>query len=206
MVSGPDALRAHGVPAPFPRQIHLLVPPDRRMLAREFINIERSARLPDPVLDDGIPFAPPARATIDTARAEMDRDQLRRLLTLPVYHGLCTIDDLHAELASGNQRGSSAVRKMLRELGSMGDTYLHGVARELLRRVPLPAPSWNVTICDSQSRPIGAVEAWWDEVAFGWQFGAHGPDGPNPKLDHLGLTAAGVVLGRTERERLRADA
>jgi hypothetical protein len=92
---------------------------------------------------------------------------------------------------------------MLRNLGSMGDTYLQGVARELLESVPLPPPVWNVTICDLQGRPIGTVDAWWDEVALGWQFGAGGPENRGPTMNHLALTAAGVILVRTPPDQLR---
>lgn len=203
VVSGLDALRACGAPLMPSREVQVLVPPERRMQSRDFVSIERTSRLPGPVLRDGLPFAPPARAAMDAARRETDYDRLRRVLTLPVYYGLCTVADLRAELDAGNQRGSAAVRGMLRDLGSMGDTYLHGTARELLKSIPLPPPAWNVTICDRHGSPIGTVDAWWDEVALGWEFGAAVNN--SPKMNHLALTAAGVILVRTEPERLRTN-
>jgi hypothetical protein len=205
VVSGLDALRARGIRLRPPRRVHVLVPIQRRILPHDFVHLERTSRLPAPVPEDGIPFAPSARATIDVARHETSPDRLRRLLSLPVYYGLCTAEDLRAELEAGNQRGSAAVREMLRNLGSMGDTYLQGVARELLESVPLPPPVWNVTVCDVQGRPIGLVDAWWDEVAMGWQFGAGGPENRGPKMNHLALTAAGVVLVRTLPDQLRVN-
>lgn len=203
VITGVDALRAHGVRLAPPHQVHALVPLHRRIHSQDFVHLERTSRLPTPVMHDGIAFAPPARATIDIARRETVPERLRRLLALPVYYGLCTSEELRAELDAGNQRGTASVREMLRNLGSMGETYLQGVARELLEAVPLPPPVWNVTVCDVQGRPIGVVDAWWDEVALGWQFGAGGLENRGPKMNHLALTAAGVVLVRTSPDQLR---
>ena len=205
VVTGVDALRAHGVQwAPTPPRVHVLVPLRRRLLSHDFVQVERTSRLPEPLFRHGIPFAPPARATIDVARSATDADLLRRLLTLPVYYGVCTATDLQHELEAGNQRGTAAVREMLRNLGTMGSTYLLGVAHEVLDCVPLPTPMWAVTICDAEGRPIGMVDAWWDEVALGWQFGGTARRGP--KMNHLALSAAGITLVRTPPEALRADA
>jgi hypothetical protein len=204
VVTGVDALRAHGIRLTPPHQVHTLVPLHRRIHSQDFARLERTSRLPEPSMHGGIAFAPPARATIDIARHETVPERLRRLLALPVYYGLCTSEQLRAELDAGNQRGTASVREMLRNLGgSMGETYLQGVARELLEAVPLPPPVWNVTVCDVQGRPIGVVDAWWDEVALGWQFGAGGQQNRGPKMNHLALTAAGVVLVRTPPDHLR---
>jgi hypothetical protein len=206
VVSGLDALQAYGV-ALQPRpdiQVQVLVPPERRMLPREFVSVERTSRVPTALREGGIPFSPPTRATIDAARRELDPDQLRRILSLPVRSGLCRVEDLRAELDAGNQRGSAAVREMLRDLGLMRSTCAQDAARELLRRVPLPPPIWDMTICDLRGRPIGTVDAWWDEVALGWQFHA-GTSENNPKINHLALTAAGVIIVQTQLDQLRVQ-
>lgn len=203
VITGVDALRAHGIRLVPTRQVHALVPLHRRIHSQDFVHLERTSRLPEPFMREGIAFASPARATIDLARRETAPERLRRLLALPVYYGLCTSEELKGELDAGNQRGTASVREMLRNLGSMGETYLQGMARELLEAVPLPPPVWNVTVCDVQGRPIGVVDAWWDEVALGWQFGASGQENRGPKMNHLALAAAGVVLVRTSPDQLR---
>ncbi|GAA1993312.1 hypothetical protein [Amycolatopsis minnesotensis] len=198
VITGVDALCAHGIALPRSCSVHLLLPRSRRLIPHGFVNHERTARLPDPVFVDGLPFAPVPRATIDAARQETDAERLRRLLSLPVYYGLCTGADLNAELDAGNQRGTSAVRDTLRRLDSLGDTFLHGMARRLLRTAPLPPPAWNVTVCDRLDRPIGLADAWWDEIGLAWQFGARGTGEAGGKMSHLALRAAGVVVVRTE--------
>jgi hypothetical protein len=206
VVSGVDALRACGVPLTPSQEVQMLVTPGRRTAPRGFLVVERTSRVPAvPRLDDGIPFAPPARAAVDAARRETDTDRLRQLLTLPIYHGLCTAHDLRVELAAGNQRGSAAVREVLRGLDSTSETYLHEFARGVLAEAPLPPPTWNVTIHDLRNRPIGQADAWWDEVALGWQFGTAHTAKFVTAMNPLALTAAGVIIVRTEPERLRAS-
>jgi hypothetical protein len=197
VVSGADALCALGARHPVGRGIHLLVSPACRMTPGEFVLTQRTGRLPEPVVIDGIPFAPPARATIDAARRELDPRRLRRLLRLPLYWGLCSKSQLCAELEAGNQRGSAAVRSALDHLDTTAGTFAHGVAGELLAQTPVPPPSWDVSVCDTLGRTIAVADAWWDELALAWQFVSGKP------LPQLALKAAGVVVVRTTVEDMR---
>ncbi|WAL64757.1 hypothetical protein ORV05_27960 [Amycolatopsis cynarae] len=181
------------------------MPVQRRISSRDFARLERTSRLPQPIVHDGIAFAPPARAAIDAARHESSPERLRRLLSLPVYYGLCSGSELHAELARGNQRGTAAAREVLRGLGSLTDVHLRGSAGQVLDNLPLPPPLWRVTVCNPQGRPVGVVDAWWDEVGLGWQFDADDNEFPVQKRNDLALIAAGVVIVRTPPERLRDD-
>lgn len=118
-----------------------------------------------------------------------------------MYYGLCTLDQLGDELDAGNQRGSSAVRAELRNIGEQADTGVHGMARQTLTEAPLPPPRWNITVCDRLGKPIGQVDAWWDEVGMGWQLS---PADEKPDT-RLALTAAGVIVVRTSAHRLRTE-
>lgn len=205
VLTGIDALTAHGLDLRPSRTVHVLVPSFRRRLPPDSVLLERTTRPPEPVLIHGLPFAPPERAVIDAARREADPDRLRDLLTLPLYEGLCSLARLRTELDAGNQRGSSAVRAELRTLATRRGAYVIGAARRLVLRSPLPPPRWNTTVCDLRGRPIGPVDGWWDDVGFGWQL-VRPDDERHGQLGHLALTAAGVVLVRTDTERLRSDA
>jgi hypothetical protein len=197
VVTGVDALGALGARHPVGRGIHLLVSPDCRISAGAFVVPQRTARLPEPVVVDGIPFAPPARATIDAARQEPDPRRLRQLLKLPLYWGLCTKGALCAELEAGNQRGSAAVRSALDHLDTTACTFAHGLAADLLAQTPLPPPSWDVSVCDTLGRTIAVADSWWDEVALAWQFV------PGKSLPQLAMKAAGVLVVRTSVEDMR---
>jgi hypothetical protein len=203
VITGVDALRAHGAELPTPRSVHLLVAAQRRVMPDEHMILQRTTRLPTPAHRDGLPFAPPARAALDEARREPDPERLHQLLNLPLYWGLCTPAQLKAELDAGNQRGSSAVREVLRHLEFGCETFAHGMARRLLKEVPLPPPSWNITVCDRHGRPIGVADAWWDEIGLAWQFGAPHNDRSKPRMNHLALTAAGVSVVRCTTDQLR---
>jgi hypothetical protein len=91
MLTGMLACRRHGVrrgPTP-PFQVHVLVPHARQLRSTGFVLVERTRRLPDPVGDDGVPLAPPARACIDTARRLSDPREVTELLGDAVQRGLC---------------------------------------------------------------------------------------------------------------------
>jgi hypothetical protein len=203
VITGTDALRAYGLALPVSPSVHLLVPAHRRLLPQEFVRLERTTRPPKPVTAQGLPFSPPARAVLDIARRERNIEQLHKVLRLAIYHGLCGTKQLREELDAGNQRGSAAVREVLESLGPAADTFAFQAARELVESTPLPPPRWNIAVCDRRDYPLGRVDAWWDQVAMGWQFTMGQLEESSPK--HLALTAAGVMLVRTSPEKIKQE-
>lgn len=198
MITGTDALRAHGVNHPLTEQIHLLVPHYRRLAAEPGILANRTARMPEPVMIDGLPYATPARAALDLARRENEPDTVAQLVSLPLYWGLCDRAELFAELDAGNQRGSAAVRSVLRGMNDR-ETFAHGRALDVLRQTALPTPQWNVAVCDRRGRRIGTADAWWDEIGLAWRYRtAAGPT----DFSHLALAATGTVLFRCTPQQL----
>jgi hypothetical protein len=200
VVTGADALRARGVDCSVTREVHLLVPDYRRVLGEPGMLPRRTTRMPPPTLIDGVPFAPPARAALDLARLELDPVRIDELISLPLYWGLCTLEELSEELDAGNRRGSAAVRAALRRVDPE-ETYACGLAKQALDGCPLPSPSWNVTICDRRGRPIGAADAWWDDIGLAWQFRT--PKQGTANFHPLALTATGTVLVRCTIDQLR---
>lgn len=200
VITGADALLAHGVKCPADGEIRVLVPQHCRVASCDGVSAARTARMPDPHVVDGLPFAPAARAALDLARSEPDPARIRHLLTLPLYWGLCDRQELLAELDTGSQRGTSTVRKVLRELDE-GPIQAHGLAARVLEAARLPPPNWDVTICDRRGRRIGEADAWWDELGLAWQYRC-GP-GPGGGFSHLALAATGIVLVRCTVRQLR---
>ncbi|MDQ7805554.1 hypothetical protein Q5425_17545 [Amycolatopsis sp. A133] len=200
VITGADALQAHGVKCPASSDIRLLVPTHCRVVACEGVRLARTARLPAPVVVDGLPFAPPARATLDLARSESDPARLRHWLTLPLYWGLCDRQELLTELDAGPQRGTAAVRRVLRELDERS-IQAHGLAARVLDLSHLPPPSWDMTICDRRGRRLGDADAWWDELGLAWQYRC--TPGPGGGFSHLALAATGIILVRCTVRQLR---
>ncbi|NIJ13859.1 hypothetical protein FHU38_004203 [Saccharomonospora amisosensis] len=205
VITGHDALCAQGLDLPKPRAVHALIPTWRRLSPPEFLLLERTARRPDPVFVNGLPFAPPERAALDAARRQHEPERLRELLTLPIYYGMCTLEQLRAEVDAGNQRGTAAAREQLRLIARTRHNYVQGLARQLLNRSPLPPPRWEATVYDRAGRPIGTADAWWDEIGMGWQFHEQADGRGRDRVGGLSLTAAGVVVVRSSPESLRTN-
>jgi len=199
VVTGTDALCAHGISHPRTPEIHLLVPHNRRPSYEPNIVASRTARMPEPILIGGLPYTSAARAALDLARREPDPDEIARLVSLPLYWGLAGRADLAAELDAGNQRGTSAVRNVLRNLDDK-ETFAHGQALRTLQRTPLPTPQWNVAVCDLRGRRLGTADAWWDDVGLAWRYRTStDPD----DFSHLALAATGTVLFRCTPSQLQ---
>lgn len=105
VVTGTDALCAHGITTRTAAAARLLVPAEQRVPGDELVAAERTARLPEPVWHRGLPFAPPARATVDAARHEPDGRVLRVLLRAGLYFGACTVEQFRRV-----HRGTTVVR------------------------------------------------------------------------------------------------
>ena len=56
VITGVDALRAHGIPLHLPPEVRLLVPVNHRLSVKDFIVVERTTRLPVPFMRDGMSF------------------------------------------------------------------------------------------------------------------------------------------------------
>ena len=198
VVSGVDAMRAHGVDVPLPPDVLVLTPAARRLIGRSYLTVERTTRPPQPTIHAGLPYAPLARAALDAARRSADREQLRMLLTSVL--GPCTMAELRAELDTGSQRGSAAVRALLTpDLAGRTEVVPEGItlARRLLRGTALPPPQWQMPVRDDAGMLLGVPDAWWPEVGLAWDVG--------PRTRHHDprvWSTAGLTLLRTDPQRL----
>ncbi|MFL6120512.1 hypothetical protein [Actinophytocola sp.] len=200
VVSGIDAVRAHGVDVPPSPDVLILVPARRRLASSSYLTVERTSRPPKPVVLADLPYAPLARATLDAARRAADHGQLRALLTAAAAS--CTTAALRAELNAGNQRGSAAVRELLSADLSTNDVLqvTDALAKRALRTSALPPPLWHTPVYDTTGMLLGVPDAWWPEVSVAWNVGTQARH-----HDPRTWAAAGVTLVRTDPQRLYAD-
>jgi hypothetical protein len=157
MVTGLDVLLGYGIaglrPAATRAPVHLLVPHQRRRLGTHPLLVERTRRLPAPLLINGLSYAPLTRAVLDAVRRMRRRTDVRSLLGEVVQRGLCRPDVLRAELDAGSSRGAMLPRRVLAELTTIAPgCWLppadcsadlgHQLVRELRRdRVATPRPA-----------------------------------------------------------------
>ncbi|WP_170211655.1 hypothetical protein [Saccharothrix australiensis] len=117
VLTGVDALREQGFPdLPLPPRIHLLQPAARRKTGDHHLRLERTTRLPEAVVKDGLPLAPPERAVLDAVRNEAHPRRQQAMITAVLRRGACTVAALLRELDAGSQRGAGTPRTTLRRL------------------------------------------------------------------------------------------
>ncbi|WP_323182723.1 hypothetical protein [Aldersonia sp. NBC_00410] len=173
MLTGRSALREYGFGVPF-HDVHVLLPDRRRVQSREFLYVERTIRLPEPEMRNGLPCAPIARSVVDAARRSKTLDAARDVIAQAVQRGSISVADLAAELSEGSVRGSALPRIALGEVGTDVHSVAEIKARELWSRSGLPEMLFNVDVLDSRGRFIARPDGWIASVALAWEIDSFG--------------------------------
>jgi hypothetical protein len=171
MITGLHACRRHGIRRgpQLPPTLHLLVPHARQVRNTELMYVERTNRLPTPIVRGGFPLAPPARAVSDAARRLRSRREITELVSDAVQRRLCTVAQLSSELTDGGRRGSSTPRRVLEDVSAGVLSAAEADAKKLWERSGLPEPWWNARVHGADGRLLGIADAWWDDVALAWE-------------------------------------
>jgi hypothetical protein len=112
VLTGLDALQLHGIRAvPAQGQIHVLAPLPGSVSGCLRVHVERTSRLPKPVLRNGFMTAPLARAAMDAIRRIRSVPEVR--LILDEVSTFVSRDALHTELAEAPRRGTTIARRIL---------------------------------------------------------------------------------------------
>jgi hypothetical protein len=212
MLTGAAACRLYGVRrVPAGGAVHVLVPACRQPATTGFVMVERTTRMPSPLFVEGWPAAPRVRAVLDAARRMRRLDDVRALIAEAIQRGLCTVEELAAELAAGGRAGSARPRRVLREVGA----GVHSVAeihaqRLATRSTVLPSFQWNVPIRHESGAFIAVPDAWADDVALAWEIDSYefhlSPEQYDRTLRrHATMVAAGIVVTHTAPARLRRE-
>ncbi|MDF3050699.1 MAG: hypothetical protein K0R87_2337 [Pseudonocardia sp.] len=177
VLPGVEACRRHGVRrGPVRRddserqpEIHILVPHARQIRSVGFVHVERTQRIPVPILREGIPLAPLVRACTDAARRIRSTGEVTELFADPVQRGRCTVAGLWAELESGSRRGTAVPRAVLADLAAGVRSAAERAAKQLWPQTGLPEPWWNASVSDADGRFLGVADCWVDDVAMVWE-------------------------------------
>jgi hypothetical protein len=175
VLTGIEACRRHGVrrlPDPNGR-VHVLVPDDRQLRSCEFVTVERTTRMPTPLIRDGMPITPIARACLDAARRLRSTAEITELIADAVQRQLCAPAQLAAELQEGSQRGSAMPRRVLADVAEGVRSTAERDAKRLLAGSGLPDPWWNAEVRVVGGRLLGIADAWFDEVALTWEINSY---------------------------------
>jgi hypothetical protein len=175
VISGLEACRRHGVrrgPEPG-TAVHLLVPHERQLRASGFVTVERTTRMPRPVLRDDLPLAPVPRACLDAVRRLHSAAEITELIADAVQRRLCTPAQLAGELRLGSQRGSATPRRVLADVADGVRSTAERDAKRLLARSGLPEPWRNAEVRDVHGRLLGISDVWFDDVALTWEINSY---------------------------------
>lgn len=206
VLTGADAMRAHGLAPPQRDDVLVLIPSARRQISRAYLTVERTTRLPPAVRRASLPVAPLPRAIVDAARYERDHDRLATLVLAPVEAGACTLAELRVEVNNGNQRGTAAVRALLAGREHEVVPVIQGLAKRVLRQAPLPPPRWQAELHAADGSVLGVADAWWPEAGLAWSLGTQQHPLPRNQATTSALAKLGITVLHTDPAHLRTDA
>ena len=164
VLTGPAALRRHGLRAPDTGAVDVLVPGRCKRKSAAFARLHRTTTMPETVcIDDGIGFVFAARAVADTVRELTTIRDARAVVAEAVQARRCHIDLLAEELRHAARHGSALLRQALAEVADGVRSAAEGDLHVLLRRSGLPMPMFNPRLFHERSF-IGKPDAWWREA------------------------------------------
>ncbi|WP_354003498.1 hypothetical protein [Rhodococcus spelaei] len=211
VLTGRAALAEHGyLSSEAAGDVHVLIPHARRLQSMDFLTVERSARMPNPVQLGSLACAPITRALLDAARRITDIRTVRALISEVVQRGDATPSDLLAELNFGSRRGTALPRKVLEEVGENAHSVAEIDAFELWKRSGLPLMLPNKIVEDSRGRFLARPDGWFDDVALAWEIDSHDWHLGAEEHDHTlkrraTMQSAGIVVMATLPSHLRLE-
>jgi hypothetical protein len=209
VVTGLESCRRHGLRnLPDEYGVHVLVPEDRRLHGSDYLVVERTKRLPEPVVRDDVPLAPLARAVLDACRRFTSHDPARALIAEAVQRGRVNPHWLRHELETGSQRGTAIPREVLRDVTNGARSVAEIDAMRVWERTGLPSPVWNVPLRDADGEYIATPDAWFAEVRLAWEIDSYEfhfqrKDYANTLTRNARYAAAGILVVQTLPTRLR---
>ncbi len=206
VLTGRHALVLHGMRSapPLPNSpVHVLVQKGRSLQGSPEVKIERTSRMPKPMVYKGFHVAPLERAVVDTVRGFRLAEQIRPVLTEAIWQRGLAPKLINAELDAGSGRGTALPRRVLAEVMGGIRTEVESLAATLIGTARLPRPKWNMQVDNAENAYLGPVSAWWDDVAVALDIDMGEQPFDQTLKRYTGLTTAGVVLVNTSPQQLR---
>ena len=146
--------------------VHLLVPMHRQLKSANFVIIERTERLPEPLVVNGYPLAPLPRAVFDAARRHHDKHAIRAFLLEAVQKRELQIDDLVYELRAGQRRWTAPLRDVIGDAKSGVRSVQEARLRDIVLSSDLPEPLWNPRLETLSGELIAEPDGYYEDVGL----------------------------------------
>ncbi|GAA4345112.1 cysteine hydrolase family protein [Angustibacter luteus] len=170
VLTGNAALGLHGLGAArHHRDLHVLIREKARRQSRPGLIIERTRRLPDPVVRGGLPVAPPARALIDACRQIERLDDVRALVADAVQSRLCLVSDVQEALVASARQRTALAREVLAEVAAGVRSAAEARVRVVFARHHIPQPRWNWALHGEDGTHLLTPDGWWQDIGCALQ-------------------------------------
>lgn len=209
-ITGPAAVRWHGLtnrPADF---IDVLVPRECRQADAGFVRLHRTTVRSAALFADGVVrYAPVERAIVDAARMLSDMSDVRALVAAGVQRGKVQVWQLAQELAAGPLAGSARTRVALAEVADGVRSGAEADLHAIIRRAHLPQPLFNARLFLG-TEFLAVPDVWWLDYGVAaevdskeWHLSPE--DWAKTMARHARMTAAGILVLHFPPSLLRKD-
>jgi hypothetical protein len=210
VLTGPAALRRHGLPPGRGEAVDVLVPQTVRRVDAGFARLHRTARLPETVCTAGpARFVLPARAVADTVRGMTDLREVRAVVAGAVQRGRCPVARLAEELDAGPVHGSALLRQALAEVADGVRSTAEGDLRDLIVWARLPVPLFNPRLIVA-GEFLASPDCWWpgpgvaaEADSRAWHLSPR--DWEYTQARHARMSAHGIIVLHFSPTRIRSS-
>ncbi|WP_229907679.1 hypothetical protein [Amycolatopsis oliviviridis] len=211
VVTGAASCRRQGLRAlpDHPFRVHLLVPHEHKISGSGHVIVERTIRMPRPIVEAGVPLAPLARSVLDECRRLGSRPEVSALLSEAVQRGV-SLSELFAELDAGSKRGTAIPREALHRIAEGARSAAEVDAMRVWRMSGLPEPRWNHELRDESGEYIAKPDGYFVAVQLAWEIDSY--DFHFERKQYASTVArngryaaAGIAVLQTLPSRLRTE-
>jgi hypothetical protein len=209
-ITGLAALRRFGLTVPATSFTDVLVPRRCGKLARGYIRLHRTDRVPARVAEQAsIQFALIPRAAIDAALCMTSVRDIRGLTAGLVQQSRCSVEQLEAELGHSRLRNSASLRIVLAEVTDGARSSPEADLMNLIKGAGLPTPLYNPRLYVGKDF-LASPDLWWKERGVAaevdsreWHTSPEAWEGTMSRHDRM--VAAGIRVLHFTPRTIRAE-
>jgi hypothetical protein len=168
IITGLDGARHYGIRSGvLPDTVHILIDWKRSVLSTTRFTVERTRRLPQPIIRDDLRVAPLVRCLTDWARRMKDLTAIAALFAEALRRGMVLAASLRQELDRGSRKGTAAPRRVLPAIEDGVWSAAEYEVREFWHSwEDLPEIEWNVTLYDENGAFLAIADGLVRDVGF----------------------------------------